>query len=360
MSNTKPKVILGMSGGVDSSVAAALLQQEGFEVIGVNLVMLPEKCDVLRLDACCGSQAVTDARAVCDQIGIPFYCINRREEFLSGVIDYFCSEYKSARTPNPCVVCNHSIKFPELLHKADELEADYIASGHFANIVHDPDSGRYTLWRGTDKKKDQSYYLFGLDQKTLSRTLFPLGKMLKEEVRNLAVEMGLKVHSKPESQEICFVPGNRYSEFLEGWVPEDLCEGAIVDKEGHELGRHKGIQYFTIGQRRGTGIAQGKPVYVIDIDEKTNTVTIGDNTDLMQDRMKVSDIIWCHETPATKQISASVKVRYNHPGSSATINITSGNEAEVVFDSPERAITPGQAAVFYEGEMVLGGGWIAR
>jgi tRNA-uridine 2-sulfurtransferase len=360
MSNTNPKVILGMSGGVDSSVAAALLQQQGFQVIGVNLVMLPEKCDVLRLDACCGSQAVTDARAVCDQIGIPFYCINRRDEFLSGVIDYFCSEYKSARTPNPCVVCNHSIKFPELLRKADELEAEYIATGHFANIVHDPEGGRYTLHKGTDEKKDQTYYLFGLDQKTLSRTIFPLGKMLKDQVRNLAVEMGLKVHGKPESQEICFVPGDRYSEFLESWVPEDLVEGAIIDKDGRELGRHKGIQYFTIGQRRGTGVAQGKPVYVIDIDEKTNTVVVGDNSDLMHDRMNVTDIIWCNGTPDDDEISATVKVRYNHPGALATIKISRGNEAEVVFDPPERAITSGQAAVFYDGDIVLGGGWITR
>jgi len=351
----RAKVVLGMSGGVDSSVAAALLKQRGYQVIGVNLMMLPEKCDVMRLDACCGSQAVDDARAVCDQLDVPFYCVKRQEIFESAVIDYFCAEYRVGRTPNPCVVCNHKIKFPQLLCLADQLGADYIASGHFANVRRV--NGGYQLCKGVDEKKDQSYYLFGLDQSVLSRTIFPLGKMLKRQVRNLAVEMELKVHTKPESQEICFVPGNSYSRFLKSWVPDELIKGNIVDKHGRVFGRHSGIQCFTIGQRRRTGVACGRPVYVIDIDRRANAVVVGEKVDLMKDRMLVADMIWCGEKP-NKKMQASVKIRYNHCGSMAAVYPKQDNCVEIKFEKPERAITPGQAAVLYQDDVVLGGGWI--
>jgi len=352
------KVILGMSGGVDSSVAAAVLKQRGYEVIGVTLALLPPKCDSPRADACCGVQAVEDARAVCAQLDIPFYCINRADKFAVEIIDYFCAEYNCGRTPNPCVVCNHRIKFPELLKKADEVGAEYIATGHFARIT--ASDGRYSLLQGVDRSKEQSYFLFGLNQSTLSRIIFPLGEMRKEEVRRLAERLELKVHNKPESQEICFVPDNRYPEFLRQWAPQDIVPGDILDKQGRKIGCHKGIQFYTIGQRRGAGVALGKPLYVIDIDAETNTIVMGDNEDLLKKRMRVGNLMWIEQITDQHQLKATVKVRYNHPEAPATIVLAKDNSAEIIFDKPERAITPGQAAVFYRDEVVLGGGWIEK
>ena len=356
MDSDNKKVILGMSGGVDSSVAAGLLKQQGYEVIGVTLLLLPKSCESHRIDACCGSEAVEDARAVCAQFDIPFYCIDRRGKFVSEIIDYFCAEYERGRTPNPCIVCNLRIKFEELLRKANEVGARWIATGHYAQIS--TIDGRCLLRQGVDLRKEQSYFLFGLDQPTLSRTIFPLGQMLKKDVRRLAGEMELKIHNKPESQEICFVPGKRYVEFLRKWTPEKFIAGDILDKEGDVIGRHQGIQRYTIGQRRGTGVACGKPVYVFSIDPAANTITLGDTEDLLSTEMRVKDLQWIEKADGRNRIRASVKIRYNHPGSEATIIVGDDNSAQVIFDRPERAITPGQAAVFYRDDVVLGGGWI--
>ncbi|MDP2895800.1 MAG: tRNA 2-thiouridine(34) synthase MnmA [bacterium] len=353
----RKKVILGMSGGVDSSVAAALLKRQGYEVIGVTLVLLPRDLDGERADACCGAQAVEDARAVCDQLDIRFHAANRREKFRTGVIDYFCDEYVGGRTPNPCVVCNRDIKFPELLRLAQILDADCVATGHYARIDRG-ESGQFRLLKGIDETKDQSYFLFTLTQAMLAKIIFPLGEMTKEEVRRLAGEMGLKVHGKPESQEVCFVAENRYDSFLKKWIPEKLQLGPIYDTAGRQIGQHKGIPLYTIGQRRGMGIAHKKPLYVLSIDAENNGIVAGPDEELLKIELAAGEAAWVSGESPSKPLESDVKIRYNHPGAKAVVTPLEDGRVKLVFEKPERAITPGQAAVFYRGETILGGAWI--
>jgi len=355
---SKKRVIVGMSGGVDSSVAATLLKEQGYEVIGVTLVLLPEECESDRPDACCGIQAVDDAREVCSRLDIRYQTFNFRHIFRDEIIEYFCLEYNAGKTPNPCVRCNKRIKFPMLVYAADILDAEYIATGHFARIIKD--DGTYSLLKGFDKLKDQSYFLFDLDQSTMSRTLFPLGEMTKKDSRQIAEKYCLHVHKKPESQEICFIKDNRYENFLRQWMPEKLVPGPIYDTSGREIGAHRGIQLYTIGQRRGTRLAHGKPLYVISIDAKTNSIVVGNDSELFADGLLAANVSWQAGKKPESSETLEVKIRYNHKGVSAKVSPLDRNTAEVLFHEPQRAIAPGQAAVFYDGEIVAGGGWIER
>jgi tRNA-specific 2-thiouridylase len=353
----KKKVILGMSGGVDSSVAAALLKRQGYEVIGITLVFLPPELESDRPDACCGSQAVEDARAVSQQLDLRFYAVNRRQKFREQVMEYFCDEYVAGRTPNPCIVCNRDQKFPELLRLAQVLDAEYVATGHYARIQTGED-GLIRLCKGVEEAKDQSYFLYVLTQDMLGKILFPLGEMSKEQVRRLAEELGLDVHGKPESQEVCFVADNKYPSFLRKWIPEKLRPGAIYDTDGNEIGRHKGIPLYTIGQRRGIGIAGGEPLYVLSINPQDNSIVVGSDDQLYRTELVGNGAMWIAGQAPENPIEAQVRIRYNHPGSNALVTPLEGGRVRITFERSERAITPGQAAVFYNGETVLGGAWI--
>ncbi len=346
-----------MSGGVDSSVAAALLKEQGYDITGVSLVFLPRELDSQRSDACCGAQAVEDAKSVCHQLDIRFYAVNRREKFRKAVMDYFCDEYVAGRTPNPCIVCNRDLKFPELLRLARILDADYVATGHYARITKGQD-GTLRLLKGVDEAKDQSYFLYMLTQDMLGKTMFPLGEMTKEEVRRLAGELRLKVHGKPESQEVCFVAEDRYASFLKRWIPEKLRPGPIYDTKGNQIGRHKGIPLYTVGQRRGMGIANEEALYVLSINAADNSIVAGPDKALLKSEFVGREVVWVSGHSAEHPVQAEVKIRYNHPGARAAVIPHEGGRVKVIFEKPERAITPGQAAVFYDGETVLGGAWI--
>jgi tRNA-specific 2-thiouridylase len=346
-----------MSGGVDSSVAAYLLKQQGYDVVGVTMKVWPQDCISRAEDKCCGPQAIADARSVAHSIGIPHYVVDEGENFERLVIDYFTSEYKAGRTPNPCVMCNEKVKFGNLWGKAKAVGADYIATGHYAIIEHHPD--RAVLRKGVDPRKDQSYFLFSLRQAQLQRAICPLGGMEKPEIRRIAREIGLKTADKVDSQEICFVPGNDYKAFLKSHMGEkEFHPGRIRDKNGDDLGPHEGIEMFTIGQRKGLRGGSPKPRYVIDIDPETNSVIVGDAEDLITEEFEIDNVIW-HEG-GDVPFEATVKIRYAHPGAMATIYPAANGTARVRLHIPQRAVTPGQAAVCYKGDQVLGGGWICR
>lgn len=360
MANKKTRVVIGMSGGVDSSTAAALLQQQGYDVVGITLKLWPQDCVSRAEDKCCGPQAVTDARGVAHKLGIPFYVIDEAADFQKLVISYFAEEYKAGRTPNPCVMCNERLKFGNLLDRARQLGAEYIATGHYARIEHDSASGRHLLKRARDLKKDQSYFLFSLRQDQFARVLFPLGEMTKPETRNLARENQLKTADKEDSMEICFVPDKDYGKFLRQTELVQPHQGEIVDVAGRVLGHHQGIEFYTIGQRKGLGIATGKPIYVIDLDPEHNRVVVGDETHLECGEFTVDRCNWiAFETPP-QSLEAAVKIRYSHPGAPATITPLDGARARISLHVPQRAVTPGQACVFYDGDLVIGGGWIAK
>lgn len=355
--------MVAMSGGVDSSVAAAILKQQGFEVIGVtmNLFSLTkDRCKSENLRSCCGWMAIEDATRVSMILGIPHYVADLREEFQKKVINDFCEEYAHGRTPNPCIRCNQFIKFENLMARAKKLEVDYLATGHHARILYDPEAGRYLLKKGKDKKKDQSYFLYPLTQKQLARTLMPIGHYTKEMVRKKAQQFGLPVAQRPESQEICFVPDQDYAEFLRERVPEAFCPGPIVDLENRVLGQHKGIAYYTIGQRRGMGIAAPYPLYVLEIRPDENTVVVGPNDKLYKRKLKASQVHFISLRKPGKALSVKAKIRYKHQEVKAIITPLSSGRAEVEFDKPQRAITPGQSVVFYDGDVVVGGGVIDK
>lgn len=351
------RVVVGMSGGVDSSVAAYLLKQQGYDVVGVTMKVWPQDCISRAEDKCCGPQAIADARSVAHTIGIPHYVVDEASQFEKLVIDYFTSEYKAGRTPNPCVMCNEKVKFGNLWTKAKSIGADYIATGHYAIVEHR--EGRAFLRKGHDPRKDQSYFLFSLRQPQLMHSLFPLGAMSKPEIRSIARQIGLKTADKVDSQEICFVPGNDYKAFLRGaMAPEEFHPGGIYDKAGNRVGEHEGIELFTIGQRKGLPGGSAQPRYVIDIDPATHRVIVGEAEDLIVAEFTIANAIW--HGNETQPFEATVKIRYGHAGAEATVYPGENGEARIRLHVPQRAVTPGQAAVCYRDDVVLGGGWIAR
>jgi tRNA-specific 2-thiouridylase len=354
----KARVVVGMSGGVDSSAAAALLVEQGYEVIGITLKLWPQDCVNRAEDKCCGPQAVTDARAVSHKLDIPYYLVDEAEEFQKQVIAYFAEEYKAGRTPNPCVVCNERLKFGTLISRARQLGAEKIATGHFARVEPDSTTGRFLLKRGRDPRKDQSYFLFSLKQEQLARTIFPLGELTKNDTREIARECALKTAEKEESMEICFVPDRDYGKFLEQSKLVTRHPGDIVDVHGRVLGTHDGIEFYTIGQRKGLGISAPKPLYVIELDARNNRVVVGDESLLERDEFVVERCNWIAFDTPPDCLEVTAKIRYNHPGAAATVTPTPEGGARVKLHTPQRAVTPGQACVFYQDDLVVGGGWI--
>jgi tRNA-specific 2-thiouridylase len=352
----KKKVVIAMSGGVDSSTAACLLLKQGYEVIGLSM-KLPNTGEVTD-EGCCGVKGIDDARDVANKIGIPFYALNYENEFKKEVMDYFYNEYSNGRTPNPCIVCNSLMKFGSLLQKALGLDAEFIATGHYAKIEYDKTINRYILKKGKDTNKDQSYFLYALTQEQLSRAMFPLGDYTKTEIRELAKGFGLKVHDKPGSQEICFIPDNDYRKFLKTWFKDNkFSEGHIVDENGKIVGKHDGIDNFTIGQRKGIG-AHKVPHYVLAIDSKNNSIIIGPDEKLYKNTLIAKNINWVSIPQPDEPLTAKVRIRYKHTESEAVLFPVSDDELKIVFKENQRAITPGQAVVFYQDDIVLGGGVI--
>ena len=353
---SKQRVIVAMSGGVDSSVAAGLLLRQGYEVIGVTMRLWTQDDPAAPMHhrRCCSVEDTDDARAAADALGIPHYVLNLEREFARDVVDYFVDEYRRGRTPNPCLACNQHVKFRSLLERASALGAHYLATGHYARI--DRRNGRHRLLRAVDGRKDQSYVLYTLGQRELSLLLLPVGHLRKERVRELAAEMGLPVADKPDSVDICFITNNDYRTFIAGRVPQ--AEGDLVDADGRVVGRHRGIAGFTVGQRRGLGVALGEPRFVTAVDSVRNVVTIGQEEDLLTTTLVAEDVRWVAGTPPSAELEAQVKIRYRTRASPALVRAV-GATACVQFERPQRAVTPGQAAVFYRGDEVLGGGIIA-
>lgn len=354
-----------MSGGVDSSVTALLLKEQGYEVVGAHMKLwdyVDVGGDIYKDGRCCTIDSITDCRLVCDRIGAPFYVLNLSGTFRDRVIKDFVSEYRAGRTPNPCVRCNIDVKWDAFLNKAAELGCDHIATGHYS-FVERNDSGRWQIRKGVDETRDQSYVLWGLTQDALSRTLMPLGGLRKSEVRELARQHGLRTAEKAESREICFVTDNNYRRFLrehEAKEGRTFEPGEIVDKDGHALGRHEGAAFYTIGQRKGLGIAHPTPLYVQRIEPACARVVVGDDADLYRDELTAARVNWIALAPgvSTHEFEAQVKIRYLHPPAPATLTVLPDNRVSVKFHAKQRAITPGQTVVFYNGDVVLGGGVI--
>jgi len=387
MNKAKQRVLLGMSGGVDSSVAGYLLRKQGYDVVGVTMKVWPQDCISRAEDKCCGPQAVADARSVAYALGFPHYVVDEADQFERLVIDYFASEYQAGRTPNPCVMCNENLKFGNLWSKAKALGCDYIATGHYAIIEHvvaagadrgrvdqqigfespgitDPGYSYATLRKSVDRRKDQSYFLFSLRQSQLRHAIMPLGRMTKSQIRDIARSLGLRVADKIDSQEICFVPGNDYKVFLRARLGEnEFHRGEIYDVDGNFVGEHDGIELYTIGQRKGLPGGSPRPRYVVDLDPETNRVIVGDVDDLIVGEFEIDRVNWhvvARIGDPGSSFEATVKIRYNHPGTLAAVTPLENYRARIRLHEPQRAITPGQAAVIYDDDIVLGGGWICR
>jgi len=363
MRGNPKRVAVAMSGGVDSSLTARLLLEEGYDVIGVTMgIRSAQQSERPHMHPSCRRSVagVEDARRVAERLGIPFHVINLERDFNREVVDYFCREYLQGRTPNPCIVCNKQLKFGRLLEGAESLGAESIATGHYARVEYDENRQRYLLRKGADAKKDQSYALFSLSQEQLSRVQFPLGHLRKDRVREIARHLGVEVSDKPESQEICFTWGRDYRCFLRRRLGRRIKSGPIVDRQGRVLGTHTGVSAFTIGQRRGLGVSTGYPLYVIDLDWTSNRVIVGSEKETLQDGCVASRVNWIAAKSVTEAQTVEAKIRYNHPGAEAIVDPVAEDRVMVRFKNPQKAVTPGQAVVFYQGDLLLGGGWIER
>lgn len=377
------KVVVGMSGGVDSSVAAYLLKEQGYDVIGVTMQIWQDEdvCSMEEKGGCCGLSAVEDARRVASVIDIPYYVMNFKQEFKENVIDYFVSEYLQARTPNPCIACNRFVKWEALLYRSLSIGASYIATGHYAQITK-LDNGRYTIKKSITQAKDQTYALYNLTQQQLEHTLMPIGAYTKDEIREIAQKAGLPVAGKPDSQEICFISDNNYAKFIEEYMSEaknrvllmekgilkedgsvntyGLTPGNFVDSSGKVLGRHKGLAHYTVGQRKGLNLSLGQPVFVLELRPHTNEVVIGYNNEVFSDRLYCNQLNFMAIPDLEDEMTVTAKIRYSHKGAEATIKRTGKDEIMCIFHEPQRAITPGQAVVFYKDDYIACGGTIFR
>jgi len=363
-------IAVAMSGGVDSSTVAAMLRADGHSVIGLTMQLwnqrrlagregMPESVQ----GRCCSLDDVYDARGVAQAIGIPYYVVNHEERFEREVVRPFVAEYLSGRTPIPCSLCNNHLKFDQLLIVARQIGADTLATGHYAQVEFDDQRGRWLLKRPTDTAKDQTYFLFGLTQEQLTRTIFPLGGMTKPDVRELARKLGLALAEKPDSQEICFVPGGDYKRFLDAYLAEQGeslpdTSGELVTTSGEVVGEHRGIHNFTVGQRKGLGVATGSPLYVIQINGEKGQVVVGNNEDLYTRTLRARRVNLISVADLTEPMRVGVKIRHRHEPAPAMLEKSGEDEVLVTFDQPQRAVTPGQASVFYDGDVVVGGGWI--
>ncbi len=357
MKNTK--VVVGMSGGVDSSVAAYLLKKQGYDVMGVTMQIWQDEDRVMEEEngGCCGLSAVDDARRVAADLQIPYYVMNFKQEFQCKVIDYFVEEYQRGRTPNPCIACNRYVKWESLLKRSMDIGAEYIATGHYARIEQLP-NGRYALRKSATLEKDQTYALYNLTQEQLAHTLMPVGAYSKDEIRQIAEEIGLQVANKPDSQDICFVPDGDYAGFIERETEEVSPEGNFVTPDGKILGRHKGIIHYTVGQRKKLGLALGYPAFVLEIRPETNEVVIGNKEESMSYIVRANQLNFMSIPDLEEPMRVFAKIRYNHKGAWCTVRKVGPDEVECEFEEAQRAVTPGQAVVFYDGDYVMGGGTI--